>query len=764
MNIKPRNIPKFQNGGVPQWYLDRYGNRTSLLNWNLNKRYNYSNQNLNTNDHRNAGNLDTVYNKNMAYIGTPGAISSDIQSFYDSDGNGMSAQDFVNFYNQNAAKIRNHWTQDQTYNAKTAGDHNRLFKRMFQSRSNQSMSPGSSYNIGYQDNLENIEGSSTWLRRMDQYEKEFDLNNPDSNRIHEITLKDGSKARVYKKANGDIALLNGDNTGIGPILPSQVLGNKDLNSFKPKLRDPQNSIVAQQKFDKEPFINKLQAGFNKIAPDLLDVLRLAGNMHNNERVYNESMKAIIPNLQQSFHTYRQVVGDEATKQGYYRRAVQGQTQAAKPFTSDADKQIAYQMEAKRIGDELRAQGDLADNQRIRETSAESAAHADANIERDTAVANNNLTELIKARAAKHQLTAQKYLADWTNIDQFLLGRQARLEQKKAEEKNLNRQLAMLDIQEDLLGDTTLSSLKNQVSEAYDNWDGEKDLNKKAQLKKTYEDLNKKYQLAKIQKQKDTINKYREIYQAKSGTKLTYKDNTSKYLYKVSRDIVEHFRKMSRMTDDSRVRTLPKTVKLNSSPKKKLQLGGTAPFTIYRPLGPTGETSLTNSVDTGGSSKSSSSKDTAAKDKLDMIKELFKSVKGLPIDVSSVYQKMSSVLNKARALGEEMTTDDLAAMYLNSMNDLARLKYSQEAYKDARSVAVSNDALSETAVGANGELILQDLETGKIKVGSLSEFKNSDGKLNALTNEQDSYVDALVESVKYYVNSTYQEELWISQKN
>jgi len=43
---------------------------------------------------------------------------------------------------------------------------------------------------------------------MDQYENEFDPNNPDTNRIHEITLKDGTKARVYKKANGDIALLN----------------------------------------------------------------------------------------------------------------------------------------------------------------------------------------------------------------------------------------------------------------------------------------------------------------------------------------------------------------------------------------------------------------------------------------------------------------------------------------------------------------------------------------------------------------------------
>jgi hypothetical protein len=36
-----------------------------------------------------------------------------------------------------------------------------------------------------------------------------------------------------------------------------------------------------------------------------------------------------------------VVGDEATKQGYYRRAAQGQTAAARPFTSDADRQMAY---------------------------------------------------------------------------------------------------------------------------------------------------------------------------------------------------------------------------------------------------------------------------------------------------------------------------------------------------------------------------------------------------------------------------------------
>jgi len=50
---------------------------------------------------------------------------------------------------------------------------------------------------------------------------------------------------------------------------------------------------------------------------------LAGNLINNGRVYDESLKGIKPALRQTYNTYRQVVGDEATKQAYYRRAAQG---------------------------------------------------------------------------------------------------------------------------------------------------------------------------------------------------------------------------------------------------------------------------------------------------------------------------------------------------------------------------------------------------------------------------------------------------------
>ena len=458
-------------------------------------------------------------------------------------------------------------------------------------------------------------------------------------------------------------------------------------------------------------------------------------MYNNDRVYKESMKAIKPNLQQSYHTYRQVVGDEATKQDFYRRAAQGEQKAARPITQDLDKQVAYQNEAKRIGDELRAQGDLPDNQKVRETSAESDAHTDANKERDTTLANSNLTEMLKADAAKHQLTAQKYSADWTNLEQYLLGRQYKLEKEKAKEQELQNQLATLDIQNDLLGDSTLQNFKMQREKAYNDYIAAKTPQEQANLKKIFDEANLNYQKYYIQKQRDALHRKYQVSIAKEGTKITkkHKDSSDKFLYKTSRDIVEHFRKMSKMTDDSRIKTLPKPIKLTSHPKK-YQLGGVAPFTVYRPLGVGGENAV--STQTTSSTDSKSSKDTAAKDKLDMIKELFKAIQGqgLPIDVSTVYQEISGVLNKAKAFGEELTTDDIASMYLSSMQKINNLKYSKDVFDKAKAQATTNEALNEFAVTTGGKLVLQDRE-GKITTGTYADYVKSEGRLNPITNDQ-----------------------------
>ena len=69
--------------------------------------------------------------------------------------------------------------------------------------------------------------------------------------------------------------------------------------------------------------------------------------------------------------------------------------------------------------ELRAQGDLADNAEIKRTSEESMQKQWENTARDSEVANYNWSSWLKNEADKHHLTAQKYSYDWANIDSYL---------------------------------------------------------------------------------------------------------------------------------------------------------------------------------------------------------------------------------------------------------------------------------------------------------------------------------------------------------
>lgn len=735
MNIRPK-IPIYQGGNTLDldkwiqenqkyynWYSKLYPNAQILQGNPLKQRQDNADFKQLSSSHHTTDDLRRSAYNNYLYTKDYDARQRDLIYWSDQQKglDKLTDQQIVDLYNTQAKSIRDVREAPQIYNTKGYSGTNQIFRNMFHNRSVQGTNTPD-YNIGYQENQDNIIGTSTWQRRMDRYENPFekDTQEGQQNRTFYINIPGTDRqVKVYKKENGDLGLFPNS-----PSNPSSATPQEDLNK-KP------GGINSTETKDKESLWSKLGAGLKNVAPDLLDALRLAGNMHNNERVYNESLKAIIPNLQQTYNTHRQVVGDEATKQAYYRRAAQGQTRAAQPFTSDADRQVTYMNEAKRIGDELRAQGDLADNQEIRRTSDESNQHQWANTQRNTEVANNNTTEINKANAARHRLTAQKYSADWTNWDQFLLGKQAKLEQEKALNKQNERQLALLDMQEDMLGNTTLSDLKTAREKAYNDYINNTDKTKSDQLQKIFNEANIKYQKAYIQAQRDAINRYK-LYSAKSGTKLTYKNNSDKYLYKTSRDIVEHFRKISKMTDDSRVRTLPKTVKLSSHPRK-MQLGGVAPFTVYRPLGVGGESAV--STQTSDSINSKSSKDTAAKDKLDMIKELFKSIQGLPIDASKVYSQITGLLSKYKAFGEEMSTDDIASMYLSAMNQIIHLKYSQDAYNKAHAQAVANDALNEIAVGSNGELYVQNMETGEIKRTSSSSLKDLEGNWNPLNNSQ-----------------------------
>lgn len=481
--------------------------------------------------------------------------------------------------------------------------------------------------------------------------------------------------------------------------------------------------------------NKLSQNLQKSLPGLLGLGRLAGNLINNDRVYDESLKAIRPDLLQTYKTHRQIVGDEATKQAFYRRAAEGQTKASRPFTSDADRQMAYQMEAKRIGDELREKGDLADNAEIRRTSDESNQHQWANIARATETANYNNKSINYANALRHNLLAQKHSAQWTSIDNYLQGLEYRARQAQQQDKALSDQIWALQENENISNDKEIQEAYQKVVSAQQASKVNGVINnrdpKVIEAKKNYDSIINKKQRESLERTRSRII-FNPLF-AKKGTSLTLKQKDD-LLYKSTRDAVEHFRKMSKIASDSYNRKRIKIDKLVSVPKatKKMQQGGVAPFTVYKPIALGGETSFSqSSSNTTGSAKSSEE----GKNTLDFVKEMFKTLnsgKGLPNDVNYIYKSIQNLLAQSSLFGNELSTEDIASLYLQSMEQLNNAIYSKQVFDQAKTIATNKGSLGEYAVTADGRYVTQNQE-GKLQLATLQDIESK--QLNPITNDQ-----------------------------
>lgn len=331
-------VRKFQNAGkFPEWYSKLYKFQ-NLTGWNNSLNQSLAGPSI-TNEnagHYRAGDLNEAYTKNNSYTSNPNLVGQDLQSYYDSSFKGKSLDDYVSAYNANAAKIRGYWDQERTYKQSGAQEHNRLFKNMFGNRSDNS---NNVWNIGYDSNLEDIVGSSTWLRRMDRYEKEFDnlSDEEKKSRIHKIDLGDGNFGYVYKKANGDIAVWNQPETpATSAIQPSQEPSddNKQNKSF-----------------------------FSNTNPTIAYGLpRAVYADRMNRRITDLAKESVVPLLKDPFEVHRYTRSDlDAEMQGE-RNYANLRRLASRPITSDGSLQTATQLQAEVQGQEARTAGKEKSNQ------------------------------------------------------------------------------------------------------------------------------------------------------------------------------------------------------------------------------------------------------------------------------------------------------------------------------------------------------------------------------------------------------------------
>lgn len=359
-------VRKFDGGGITEtarkatqyalnnnWFTNLY-NQKSLTGWDSSKDaskagVSITNQNA---SHGNAGDLSIPFYKNLTYTSQSNLVGQDLQSYYNSAFQGKSLEDYVNGYNANAAKIRGYWDQERAYRQAGASEHNRLFKNMFGNRSNNS---NDVWNIGYDPKLDDVVGSSTWLRRMDRYEKEFDALSDEEKkaRIHKIDLGGGNVGYVYKKANGDIAIWN------EPVAPEQPT--------EPAKPASTTTVIGPEQPKKEGDTREMFSFLRNINPTIAYGLpRAVYADRMNRRMTDLAKASVTPLLKDPFQVHRYTRSDlDAEMQGE-RNYANLRRLASRPITSDGSLQTATQLQAEVQGQEARTAGKEKSNQTQRQ--------------------------------------------------------------------------------------------------------------------------------------------------------------------------------------------------------------------------------------------------------------------------------------------------------------------------------------------------------------------------------------------------------------
>lgn len=359
-------VRKFDGGGITEtarkatqyalnnnWFTNLY-NQKSLTGWDSSKDaskagVSITNQNA---SHGNAGDLSIPFYKNLMYTSQSNLVGQDLQSYYNSAFQGKSLEDYVNGYNANAAKIRGYWDQERAYRQAGASEHNRLFRNMFGNRSNNS---NDVWNIGYDPKLDDVVGSSTWLRRMDRYKKEFDALSDEEKkaRVHKIDLGGGNVGYVYKKANGDIAIWN------EPVAPEQPT--------EPTKPASTTTVIGPEQPKKEGDTREMFSFLRNINPTIAYGLpRAVYADRMNRRMTDLAKASVTPLLKDPFQVHRYTRSDlDAEMQGE-RNYANLRRLASRPITSDGSLQTATQLQAEVQGQEARTAGKEKSNQTQRQ--------------------------------------------------------------------------------------------------------------------------------------------------------------------------------------------------------------------------------------------------------------------------------------------------------------------------------------------------------------------------------------------------------------
>lgn len=422
-----------QNSSDWEWYTGLY-NQTELGNPNLRTHNQNANPELNANQHNENFNLGQAAAKNDAYTSTSNIVGDDLQRYYNSSYSNDNIDDYIKHYNDDAAKIRSFWgiqadgsRVDTAYNANTdhgqnIKDHNNLFRNMFWNRSQAKAPDGTNYNIGYQDNIDDVMGTSTWMRRMDRYKTEWDKDTEENqrSRVHQIKLKDGTTAYVYKKANGDIARLSDQD--YQRLFPAPEQKQEPPKDPAGQIMGTSSGMNPDQRYGMAGFFDKFKGKIDWKNPETLANIEAFGrylsNQRNNRRVTNKMLKQRTT-LDRPLDEHRYVYGDYSAQQNAQKQAAQIQSQAGRAKTSDASLNMANSLQGASQAAQTQMAGNQQYNSRMYQTGEQQLALDQSIYRNNNQVYTRNNASLTDMFNNKLKQKASLFTANQTNLNTFL---------------------------------------------------------------------------------------------------------------------------------------------------------------------------------------------------------------------------------------------------------------------------------------------------------------------------------------------------------
>ena len=480
------------------------------------------------------------------------------------------------------------------------------------------------------------------------------------------------------------------------------------NSSDPLRVVTKSDIKGSNKEGKSNWLSKLK-GSNELNPFLLGGMRvLADNLANtrNTEEYISHLNAPLQNPEQ-FH--RQIHGDYIAKQNAEAQAARLRSAASQPFTADADKQMAYQLEAIDKGNQAILAGQQRDAQEFYRTSEVAANQEKENIHNRVTTANTNRQLLSQYDEMRARLRFNNKTQNMQNWDRWWSTFEDRALAKY--DYNQKRQQDMQETMDDLatsigIDTTEYDGLVAQYYDAKTEAERQKIL---AQIKSA----GKKIQLQKYY----NLGNYKGVTWNKEWTDLFKKEGI-----------------------------IP-SVK-NGGVLRKMQQGGGFPLVQWTPLmgSPYQQyLALLMSGKEGTSSKSSSkssSSSSSDKQEASLAKSIIETLKGgdlLQSDMDVIAAQMAKFFDLQQYAPEEMDENMLYRGYISMLSQVNKAKQSASNFKQAYDNASKNGGLHEAAINEQGLVYVGQKGTDKLSVVTPEQYFENQDKYILLTNQDLLYL-------------------------